>query len=210
MKIVAIADTHGYHELVDVPAGDVLLVAGDICPYGQLAEIDDFSTWLLEQPCKHKIVIAGNHDAPFQFNKDSAVQALTQGNPDITYLQDSSVNIEGVVFYGSPWTPTFMNWYFMTDRGATIREKWAMLPENPDVLITHGPPATILDNVRGIPQGCADLLERIQQINPKYNVFGHIHEGYGSTSRGSTEFINASVCDGRYRPINEPVVFDLG
>jgi len=162
MKIIAIADTHGYHQLVDMPAGDVLLVAGDICSYGRLEDIEDFGTWLLDQPCRHKIIIAGNHDGPFQSNNDSALQALTRVEPNITYLQDSSVNIEGVTFYGSPWTPTFMNWYFMADRGSTIREKWVMIPENTDVLITHGPPAAILDNVRGIPQGCADLLERIQ------------------------------------------------
>ncbi len=209
MKIIAIADTHGYHQLVDVPAGDVLLVAGDICSYGSLEDIEDFGTWLLDQPCRHKIVIAGNHDEPFQSNNDSALQALTRVDSNITYLEDSFVKIEEITFYGTPWTPTFMNWYFMANRGATIRKKWKMIPENTDVLITHGPPAAILDNVRGIPQGCADLLERIQQINPKYNVFGHIHEGYGRTRRNNTVFINASVCDGRYRPVNRPVVFEL-
>ncbi len=209
MRIIAIADTHGLHNQIKIPAGDVLLVAGDICSYGSLEEIEDFRTWLLDQPCKHKIVIAGNHDELFQSNNDSAVQVLTRADPNIIYLEDSSVIIEGVTFYGSLWTPTFMNWYFMADRGSTIREKWAMIPEDTDVLITHGPPAAILDNVRGIPQGCVDLLERIQQINPKYNVFGHIHEGYGSTRRENAVFINASVCDGRYRPINRPVVFEL-
>ena len=84
-----------------------------------------------------------------------------------------------------------------------------MIPNNTDVLITHGPPATILDDVRGLPEGCVDLLARILQINPKYNIFGHIHEGYGGIRKGDTIFINASVCDGLYRPINEPVVFNL-
>ena len=207
MKIIAIADTHGYHRQVEIPAGDVLLVAGDICSHGRLAEITEFSTWLLEQPCKHKIVVAGNHDEPFQSEYDSALQALSQDNPAVIYLQDSSTKIEGITFYGTPWTPTFMRWFFMADRGETIREKWAKIPDNTDVLITHGPPATILDNVGGFPEGCLDLLERVLQINPKYNIFGHIHEGYGSIRRDDTIFINASVCDGQYRPINKPFVF---
>jgi len=90
MKIVVIADTHGYHQLVTIPASEVLLVAGDICSYGSLTDIEKFSTWLLKQPCKHKIVIAGNHDAPFQSNKSAATQALIQGDSGITYLQDSA------------------------------------------------------------------------------------------------------------------------
>ena len=209
MKIIAIADTHGYHRQVEVPVGDVLLVAGDICSHGTLTEIKEFGTWLLEQPCRYKIVIAGNHDEPFQSKNNSALQALTRENPTITYLQDNSITIEGVTFYGTPWTPTFMRWFFMADRGETIRRKWLMIPDNTDVLITHGPPATILDDVGGLPEGCVDLLARILQINPKYNIFGHIHEGYGGIRKGDTIFINASVCDGLYRPINEPVVFNL-
>ncbi len=209
MKIIAIADTHGYHRLVEIPAGDVLLVAGDICSHGLLAEIKEFGTWLLEQPCKYKIVVAGNHDEPFQSEYASALQTISQDNPAIIYLQDSSIKIEGITFYGSPWTPTFMRWFFMADRGETIREKWAKIPDNTDVLITHGPPATILDNVGGFPEGCLDLLERVLQVNPKYNIFGHIHEGYGSIRRDNTIFINASMCDGLYRPINKPVVFNL-
>ncbi len=151
-------------------------------------------------------------EAARQVADETAQQILTQGSPDITYLQDSSVKIEGITFYGSPWTPTFFDWHFMADRGPVINEKWNKIPEGIDVLITHGPPATILDNVRGVPQGCSDLLERILQINPKYNVFGHIHEGYGITKRNSTIFINASVCDGRYRPINKrllPLMYSI-
>lgn len=209
MKIIAIADTHGFHKQVTVPAGDVLVVAGDICPQGTLQDIKKFCTWLQEQPCKYKIVVAGNHDKPFELENDLARKLLTRGVSGIIYLQDSVVEIEQVKFYGSPWTPTFMNWYFMADRDAAIRKKWTMIPEDIDVLITHGPPATILDGARGLPLGCDDLLEKVLQIKPQYHVFGHIHEGYGSTRRNDTTFINASVCDGRYNPVNRPIVFDL-
>lgn len=209
MKVVVIADTHGFQQRLTIPAGDVLVVAGDICPFGTLVEIKEFGNWLREQPCKHKIVVAGNHDAPFEHEQELAQDALIGGVPGIIYLQDSSVKIDDVKFYGSPWTPTFMDWHFMADRGAPIRGKWEMIPEDTDVLITHGPPSTILDKVRGVPLGCHDLLEMVLRIRPKYHLFGHIHQTYGTTRRNGITFINASVCDGRYRPVNEPIVFDL-
>ncbi len=209
MKIIAIADTHGLHHNVEIPEGDVLIVAGDICSWGRLSEIEEFSDWLSAQPCRYKIVIAGNHDETFQANRDTAEKALVQRSDDIIYLQDSSVTIEGVTFYGSPWTPTFFDWHFMADRGEEIRRKWSMIPDNTDVLITHGPPAEILDKVRGVPQGCADLLEKISQIEPEYHIFGHIHEEYGVVTKEHTTLINASVCDERYRPINKPVIFEI-
>ena len=31
------------------------------------------------------------------------------------YLEDSGVEIDGVRFWGSPWTPTFMDWAFMLE-----------------------------------------------------------------------------------------------
>lgn len=173
MKIVVIADTHGRHQRIAIPPADVLVVAGDVCPYGDLDDIKDFGMWLSDQPCSHKIVIAGNHDAPFQDKEEKARQALAAGAPGVIYLQDSSAKIDSIIFYGSPWTPTFMNWHFMADRGAQIREKWAVIPEDTDVLITHGPPACILDTVNQLPPGCADLLARVESVMPRYNVSGH-------------------------------------
>ena len=209
MKIVVIADIHGFQQQLTIPACDVLVAAGDICPVGTLEDIREFGDWLQVQPCRHKIVVAGNHDAPFEQEQETAQHILTGDDAGIIYLQDNSVRIEDVFFYGSPWTPTFMNWHFMADRGTPIREKWLMIPENTDVLITHGPPCAILDDVRGIPLGCEDLLERVLQIRPKFHLFGHIHEAYGMTRRNNITFINASICNGLFMPANEPVVFDM-
>lgn len=85
-----------------------------------------------------------------------------------------------------------------------------MIPEDTDILITHGPPMGILDRVERDNQnvGCELLLEKIQEIKPKINVFGHIHEGYGYISNGNTHFINASVLDGRYVLNNKPITID--
>jgi hypothetical protein len=127
------------------------------------------------------------------------------------YLEDSGIEIAGVKFWGSPWQPEFYDWAFNLPRGQALADKWALIPDDIDVLITHGPPLGILDQViTGDHVGCADLLEAVQLIKPKVHIFGHIHEGYGRIEQNGTVFINASVCTARYRPINPPIVVEVG
>lgn len=192
-----------------MPKGDILVAAGDICPYGSMEDVKWFARWIAKQPYKYKILIAGNHDKPFEKQNDLARALTASEAPGIHYLQDSPIKIEGILFYGSPWTPTFMDWHFMADRGVPIRAKWEKIPKGTDVLITHGPPATILDNVNGTPQGCSDLFERVMQVKPTYHIFGHIHEGYGRIQREGTTFVNASICSERYVPENAPVILEI-
>jgi Icc-related predicted phosphoesterase len=131
--------------------------------------------------------------------------------PSAIYLEDSGCEIDGIKFWGSPYTPTFFNWYFNRDRGAAIKRHWDMIPEGTDALITHGPPKGFLD---WNPQdkfhcGCEDLLDRVMEIQPQVHAFGHIHSGYGQTVVGDTSLINASICDHRYQPVNAPIEFEL-
>ena len=49
----------------------------------------------------------------------------------------------------------------------------------------------------------------VRRLRPRYHVFGHIHEGYGTEQRNGTTFVNASICDKDYRPVNAPVVVEL-
>ena len=67
LRFVCVSDTHGRHrELTPLlPAGDVLLHAGDFCASGELEEVRDFARWLRDLPYGWKVVIAGNHDLPF-------------------------------------------------------------------------------------------------------------------------------------------------
>ena len=77
-------------------------------------------------------------------------------------------------------------------------------------MITHCPPKGILDKTEaGVKAGCALLRAEIQRIAPKYHVFGHIHESYGSNLISGTNFVNASICDRAYRPVNKPVIFNI-
>ncbi len=204
MKIIVISDTHGLHWSLNIPVGDILVHAGDLTNRGILEEVREFNTFLGTLPHPHKIVIAGNHDFCFEENREACEEALTNS----IYLQDQEITIDGVRFYGSPWQPWFYDWAFNLQRGPDIRAKWDLIPEGPDVLITHGPPFGIGDfTAQGDQAGCQDLLEVVEKIKPKVHIFGHIHEGYGITSSGATTFINASSCDQLYQPVNLPVVY---
>ncbi len=161
MKLVCISDTHSLHRHIpEVPDGDVLIHAGDGLGQGTLENIEDLNDWLGMLPHRHKIVIAGNHDWAFQETPELAREALTNA----VYLEDSSVEIEGIRFWGSPWTPTFMDWAFMLERGQQLHKKWQLIPGDTDVLITHGPPKGIGDEANlGFKcqnVGCVDLLAR--------------------------------------------------
>ena len=118
--------------------------------------------------------------------------------------------IDGVKFYGSPWQPWFYDWAFNLERGPEIRAKWDLIPEDTDVLITHGPPYGIGDlTFQKDHAGCQDLLKAVERLKPRTHIFGHIHERYGINSIDGTTFINASSFNHNYHRFNEPVIFDL-
>ncbi len=210
MKIVCLSDTHNRHELIAVPDGDVLIHAGDATERGTIEEIVRFNRWFAGFPHWHKIFVAGNHDWLFETNNDFARNLL---DASIHYLQDSFVEIENLKIYGAPWQPRFFDWAFNLNRGAELAEKWRLIPNNVDVLITHGPPFGILDEVaRGIlveNTGCEDLKKRVVEIRPKLHVFGHIHCGYGRIEKFGVQFINAANCNESYEPTNAPVIVDV-
>ncbi|WP_416395823.1 metallophosphatase domain-containing protein [Allohahella sp. A8] len=210
MKIVCVSDTHSRHELVAVPDGDVLIHAGDCTGRGSGEDLVALDRWFSRQPHRHKILIAGNHDRLFESEPARARELITAA----TYLEDSGTVIDGLNFWGSPWTPTFFDWHFMRERGAPMAEVWECIPASTDVLITHGPPMGVLDEVPRGPNevehtGCADLMAAVLRVRPKIHIFGHIHEGYGTNEIDGTLFINASSLDERYRPVNPPIVFEI-
>jgi predicted phosphohydrolase len=192
MRIVAVADTHTFHEdLMPLPAGDVFIHAGDLCRGGRLAELHLVAAWLQALPFRHKIVVAGNHDWCFVREPEEALGVLGDG---ITYLQDSEVVVEGVRFWGSPWQPAYHDWAFNLPRGAPLAEKWALIPAGVDVLITHGPPHGIGDRTdERSRQGCEDLLAAVRQVRPFLHLFGHIHQDGGCWRQEGICFANVTT-----------------
>jgi Icc-related predicted phosphoesterase len=208
LKFVTISDTHCRHDSIKLPKGDVLIHAGDITYRGKKSEVTDFLTWFGSLKYAHKIFIAGNHDFYFEQEKGASIEALLP--KDVIYLQDSGIELNGIKIWGSPVTPWFYNWAFNRLRGAVINKHWKMIPADTDILITHGPPFGILDTVVNEKHvGCKDLLKKVQELQPKVHVFGHVHEAYGSIKKEATRFINASVLNESYELVNKPITFEL-
>lgn len=214
MRIVCLSDTHNCNEQIDVPDGDILIHSGDATTVGSVEQVKAFSDWFGGLPHGHKVFVAGNHDWLFERNNAFARTLLDR---KITYLQDSSVEIEGLKIYGSPWQPRFFDWAFNLMRGPELAVKWKLIPDDIDILITHGPPNGILDAVPrqwGIDYtGCEELRKRVEQITAfgrlKLHVFGHIHCGYGTAEHFGIKFVNASTCDEQYNPTQPPIVIDI-
>jgi Icc-related predicted phosphoesterase len=233
MKTVLISDTHGFQKYLTskgmgkiLPEGDLLIHSGDLTGLGRKDEVEEVLQWFKEiaSHYTHGIVfIAGNHDKSFdpKFNyldnqrkkPDWLEEKLASLPNNIHYLENSGLTIEGLKIWGSPITPWFYGdrWAFNKHRGEEINNVWNTIPNDTDVIITHGPPAKIRDFIPSSREyvGCSDLLHRIQVIQPKLVCFGHIHEGYGLQEIDETIFANASICDANYDPTNKPHIIEL-
>ena len=186
-----LSDTHGRHRQVEVPEADVLIHAGDFTRSGGLGDVEEFDDWLAGLPHPTKIVVAGNCDGCCEMNPEAVRRRLTQAR----YVQDESIEVDGLTVWGSPWQPVFLNMSFNLERGEALAEKWAEMPDEIDILVTHGPPRGILDETsRGEVVGDRELLARVTEVRPKLHVFGHVHESSGREERAETTFVNAA-CD---------------
>lgn len=198
MKLVCLSDTHGRHNDLNVPDGDILLHAGDFTRRGSEAEISDFNTWLGSLPHAHKVVIAGNHDFLFESEPRKARELLSNAE----YLEDSGVTLMGLRIWGSPVSPRFFDWAFNRERGNDIHRHWRMIPENTDILLVHTPAQGLLDKIwLGRHVGCEALRHELEtRIKPLLLVCGHIHEDAGHTHWQGIDIINAASLDRRYQP----------
>jgi Icc-related predicted phosphoesterase len=208
-SITCISDTHEAHaSLGKLGGGDILIHAGDLTFLGRHKFYRSAVKWMREQPYKHVVVIAGNHDITLQ----SEPQATEKYFDEVHYLNENSVDLEGLKIYGTPWSPWFNGdrWVFNMEPGDEKRFA-DEIPEDTDILVTHGPPANYGDRCAdGRRVGSVDLLKRIEEIRPKLVVCGHIHEDYGvfDTPWG-TKIVNASVLNLNYQCVNAPVTVEL-
>lgn len=224
ISIDCIADLHGFYPQLE--GGDLLIVAGDLTKRDKEDQYFEFFTWLQDQPYYLKIFIGGNHDNLLQQNNEEWKELHCEKSnlTNIFYLCDSGVRFEGLKIWGSPWTLKFegMNPHcmaFTCDTEEQLAEKWALIPEDTDILITHSPPLAMFDrNDKGECCGSASLCGLLGHLNLKLHVFGHIHEGGGNIQypvkqKGlpnyfdltKTIFVNASHVNEHYQPVNKPI-----
>jgi len=226
-RFVCFSDTHGLHGSIPaahMPSADVLLHGGDFTNTGELDQIESFAAWLQAYPAKEKVVIAGNHETTFheefyttgggsRFHDPpldwTRAKGLLTRNGCCTYLEDASTEALGYLVYGSPWQPAFCDWAFNLATESDLWRKWQEIPQDVDILLTHGPPRGYGDHTsQDRRMGCAELRDAIKARGVPVNVCGHIHAGYGWAADESTLYINASTCNSAYSPCNPPIVFD--
>lgn len=207
IKIVATSDLHGH--LPDLNEnGDILIDAGDITlcgKYDYIGQANFLNTKYLDwcaaqrERFQHVITIAGNHDMVLEQEPTLCMPFKT--SDDHIYLEDSFVDLFGYRFWGSPWSVPFYGWAF---NGSDAYRKRLMkrIPNNTDVIISHGPPplGSLDVTVRGDKTGCVHLSDAIRRCAPRYVFCGHIHEGFGHYQAGITDIYNVSYVDVNYRP----------
>lgn len=207
MLVVCVSDTHMIHEKLSLPEADLLIHAGDATNTGTVSQVRNFFEWLKKLPHKHKIYVPGNHDTWVAENELLVREELASNG--INLLVDRMIDIEGKKFYGMPWTPRY-GWfrYMLIRRSEELQHKVASIPEDLDVLITHGPRYGILDeNEIGFHQGCELLAQHIVNVAPKNHVFGHIHEAHGYHEETKIRYHNVSISNGSSR--NPATIFEI-
>ena len=193
LSILHLSDTHSQHrQLTKLPDADVIVHSGDFTMAGTEREVFDFTNWFCDLPYRHKIFIAGNHD-------DCLYGAELSGLDDnCHYLCNSGINIEGIKFYG---VPMFME----DDMTRKYKEYLSGIPDDTDVLVTHQPPAGILDYDGHRHYGSLELFEKIQIVCPRLHLFGHIHSAFGTSLSNGTIFSNAALVDELYYFVQERI-----
>jgi len=198
VRIVSFSDYHNSGK-IDIPDGDVLIIAGDSSHFGKL---DDFEELISSLPHKHRLLIGGNHDSPFLNGEAKEIA------PSMTYLEDDFVVIDGLKFYGAPWHSVVGMTFGLSDM--EMSSKWNKIPDDTDVLITHMPPYGTLDGSGPDSHwGCVNLASRVFEIKPRVHIFGHLHCAHGRHKHNGTEYVNVALTNNHYEIIHEPTIIDL-
>ena len=205
-RIIATSDFHG--KLPPIPECDLLLIAGDICPSGDpLKQANWLNTklrpWLDSIPAKEVVAIAGNHDQIFE-----RAPELVPSNLRWHYLQDTFITLYGLTIYGTPWQLPFWGAFNLSE--GRLSEIYTKIPTATDIIISHGPPFGIHDEVpTKIHTGSTSLLKRTLEVKPKLCLFGHIHNAYGLHIQDGITFANVSLVNDDLRVAHEPMLFEL-
>jgi Icc-related predicted phosphoesterase len=214
MKLCCISDTHGQHQQLDLSKylADVLVFAGDWTAGRDvgLSETANFVKWFSKQPYEHKILVAGNHEREVEKNPEG-LEELLQDHKSITYLNNTGVTIDGINFWGSPYSNEFCSWAFMDDEDS-LEYIWEKIPDDTNVLVTHGPAYRCNDEVkrayaRDPHVGSQSLTNRKKELEGvlKLHISGHIHEAYNTEGKD----VCASILNERYQLVNKPIIKEV-
>jgi len=207
-RVCCFSDSHGLHNNIKIPPCDILIFAGDFDIHS-LSDLEHANSWFGKQKAKYKIFVAGNHDTYFEKIPVFSIKDIFN---NVIYLQDEMIEIKGLKIYGSPYSPKFGEWSFSYKRcSLEAKNIWSKIPENLDILVTHGPSYGVLDrNLQDERCGCEILQKEIIIKKPKRHVFGHLHLfGGQSITQCNINFYNVSVLDEDYKLVNPVTIINI-
>jgi Icc-related predicted phosphoesterase len=218
MKIVAISDVHAKWQKLQIPECDILISAGDYSFRGEKHLVKNFHEWLNKQEAGYIISVQGNHETWVEQNFQEAKELAEKVCPGVHFIDEGLVEIEGIKIWCSAIQPWFHNWAWNRHRGAEIKRHWDLIPVDTNILVTHGPPYGVLDEVVRADgssynppnlAGCEELAKKILDLKQlDLHFFGHIHCGAGQKHVNGVSYYNASICDEMYMPSNPITVVD--
>lgn len=205
VEITAFSDTHGRHRHIDVPdSGELLIVAGDITKHGRGTEVKAFTEWLSQFDYDEILVTGGNHDFCLDRGDDGkAYREMLMEEANARLLLDDTYTYNGLTVFMSPFSATFDQYVFVdNDR------RWdEVIPDDADIVVTHGPPHGRGDYVEGAGHiGSEPLRNRVDGVEPELHLYGHVHGHFGRQAPGS---YNVSVLDEDYKPVNGPITVEV-
>jgi len=217
MKAVVISDTHSREKKIEwfkdkenIDSVNMVIHCGDFSH--SMKTLDEFIKWYGALEIEYKILIAGNHDETIAARGYNWTKDICDYY-GIIYLQDTSIEIEGIKIHGSPWSNEFGNWVFMAN-DFELDQHWQKIPDDTNILITHGPAFGKCDEVyQDIQQphvGSRTLDMRIRELKKLTHHFvGHIHDCGGEIHQDRYTTYNASIMNYWFMPDNEPWVFEI-
>jgi len=180
-KFVFVGCLYREDNLVEVPAGEVLVCTGDFSARKDGRDrVVQFNEWLGRQPHRHKLVVFGDQEIWCDTHEDEARRLLSNA----TVLASEMVELDGLKIYGSPWTPNSMTLgcgsqgHAFNEHDSYIEQRWASIPEGLDLLVTHCPP------------GLGGLAQMVRKTRPLVHCFSH---GAGQSSSNHTVSINVEL-----------------
>lgn len=233
MKIQVTSDVHtefhadrGKNFWESMPVtGDVLVIAGDL---GSHSYVEENLCWAAER-FPHVVYVPGNHDywgAPGYRTVKAAIDAAVEKHPNIHWLFDSAVEIDGQRFIGNTM------WFPLTDTTHIHEHEWSdfrrinrgrqwiyrankdtkkFLNENVkpgDVVVTHHLPCdlSISPRFRMGPHTwqnnfyVCDMSDLILDKEPAAWIHGHTHD-FNNYVLGNTRIVSNPYGYQGYEPV---------